>query len=123
MLHIRNKETTMEFKDQEFVEYLVKSIVSHPEDVSTVRSVDEMGVLITLKINREDMGYVIGRQGQTARAIRHLLKIVGARHNARVNLKIEEPEGSNYTPSEKKAPVAEVEEVEIDTAVIDDLTI
>lgn len=73
---------------------IVKAIVSHPEDVTTDRTVDEMGVLITLKINPEDMGYVIGRSGQTARAIRTLLKIVGAKNNARVNLKIYEPEGS-----------------------------
>jgi len=76
--------------DQEFVEYIVQSIVANPGDVSTDRKVDEMGVLITLKINPADMGYVIGRQGQTARAIRTLLKIVGAKNNARVNLKIEE---------------------------------
>lgn len=73
---------------------IVKAIVSHPEDVTTERTVDEMGVLITLKINQEDMGYVIGRSGQTARSIRTLLKIVGAKNNARVNLKIYEPEGS-----------------------------
>lgn len=81
-------------QDQQFVEMVVKAIVSHPEDVRTERTVDEMGVLITLHINPEDMGYVIGRQGQTARAIRTLLKIVGAKNNARVNLKIYEPEGS-----------------------------
>ena len=80
--------------DQDFVETVVKAIVAHPEDVSTERTVDEMGVLITLKVNPADMGYVIGRQGQTARAIRTLLKIVGAKLNARVNLKIFEPEGS-----------------------------
>ena len=81
-------------QDQEFVEMIVRAIVSHPDDVTTERTVDEMGVLITLKINPEDMGYVIGRSGQTARAIRTLLKIVGAKNNARVNLKIYEPEGS-----------------------------
>ena len=84
----------MAYADQEFVEYVVKAIVAHPEDVQTERVVDEMGVLITLKINPSDMGYVIGRQGQTARAIRTLLRIVGAKHDARVNLKIQEPEGS-----------------------------
>lgn len=81
--------------DQEFVETIVRAIVNHPTDVSTERIVDERGVLITLHINQEDMGYVIGRQGQTARAIRTLLKIVGAKANARVNLKIYEPEGSH----------------------------
>ncbi len=80
--------------DQEFVEYIVRGIVNNPDDVSTERIVDERGVLITLHINPEDMGYVIGRQGQTARAVRTLLKIVGAKENARVNLKIYEPEGS-----------------------------
>ena len=80
--------------DQEFVEYIVRGIVNHPDDVRTERIVDERGVLITLHINPEDMGYVIGRQGQTARAVRTLLKIVGAKENARVNLKIYEPEGS-----------------------------
>lgn len=88
------KEMAVKAPDQEFVEYVVKAIVSHPEDVSSERKVDEMGVLLTLKINPVDMGYVIGRQGQTARAIRTLLKIVGAKNNARVNLKIYEPEGS-----------------------------
>ncbi len=79
--------------DQEFVEYIVRNIVNHSDDVKTERVIDERGVLITLFINPEDMGYVIGRQGQTARAIRTLLKIVGAKNNARINLKIHEPEG------------------------------
>ncbi|MBI2099312.1 KH domain-containing protein [Candidatus Uhrbacteria bacterium] len=82
------------YSDQEFIEYTVKALVGHPEDVKTERTVDERGVLITLHINQEDMGYVIGRQGQTARALRTLLRIVGAKNNARVNLKIYEPEGS-----------------------------
>lgn len=82
------------FQDQDFVESVVKAIVGHPDDVRTERTIDERGVLITLHINQEDMGYVIGRQGQTARALRTLLKIVGAKNNARVNLKIFEPEGS-----------------------------
>jgi hypothetical protein len=85
---------TAKQSDQEFVEGLVKAIVANPADVTTERTVDEMGVLITLHLNPSDMGYVIGRQGQTARAIRTLLKIVGAKNNARVNLKIHEPEGS-----------------------------
>jgi len=79
--------------DQEFVEYAIKSIVDHPDEVKTTRTVDEMGVLLTLKVNPADMGQVIGRQGSTARAIRTLLRVIGAKHNARVNFKIEEPEG------------------------------
>lgn len=73
---------------------IVRALVNHPDDVKTERTVDERGVLITLHINPEDMGYVIGREGQTAHALRTLLRIVGAKNNARVNLKIYEPEGS-----------------------------
>lgn len=100
-------------KDQEFVEYVVKAIVNHPEDVKTERSVDEMGVLITLKINPEDMGYVIGKQGQTARAIRTLLKIVGAKEKARVNLKIHEPEGARASKKSTASAEVDVEDLKI----------
>ena len=79
-------------RDQEFVEHVVKELVDHPEDVRTERKVDEMGVLITLFINPQDFGQVIGRSGQTAKALRTLLRIVGAKNRARVNLKIYEPE-------------------------------
>jgi uncharacterized protein len=89
--------------DQEFVEYVVKSIVDHPDDVKVDRSVDEMGVLLTLTVNPDDMGQVIGRQGATAKSIRTLLRVIGAKNNARVNLKINEPEGSS-TPA--SAPVS-----------------
>ncbi|MEK7086896.1 MAG: KH domain-containing protein [Patescibacteria group bacterium] len=84
--------------DQEFLEYLVKSIVDHPDDVKVERKVDELGVLLSLKVNAQDMGQVVGRQGSTAKAIRSLLRIVGIKNNARVNLKIEEPEGSVRPP-------------------------
>jgi predicted RNA-binding protein YlqC (UPF0109 family) len=82
-------------RDEEFVQYVVKALVDNPNDVRTERSVDEMGVLITLHINPADMGTVIGRMGQTAKAVRTLLRVVGAKHKARVNLKIHEPEGSH----------------------------
>ncbi len=88
---------TME-QDQAFVEFVVKALVDNPDDVKTERSVDEMGVLITLHINPNDMGQVIGRMGQTAKALRTLLRVVGAKHKARVNLKIYEPEGSHRGP-------------------------
>jgi len=81
------------YKDQEFLEYIVKNLVNRPEDVKVDRHVDEMGVLLTLKVNPMDMGQVIGKQGQTAKAIRLLLRIVGLKSRARVNLKIEQPEG------------------------------
>lgn len=80
--------------DQAFVEYVVKAMVDHPDDVSVDRTVDEMGVLITLKVNQEDLGQIIGRQGQTAKSLRTLLRVVGAKNHARVNMKIYEPEGA-----------------------------
>ena len=92
-------------QDQEFVEYIVKALVDHPEDVKTDRSVDEMGVLITLHLNPQDMGQVIGRQGQTAKAIQTLLRVVGAKRKARVNLKINEPEGSTHRPAERRTDI------------------
>lgn len=114
-------------KDQEFVEYIVRGIVNHPDDVNTVRTVDERGVLITLHINQEDMGYVIGRQGQTARSIRTLLKIVGAKNNARVNLKIYEPEGSRpprkERPMEGGTPVSHDSGLDFDTSSVEELSI
>jgi hypothetical protein len=79
--------------DQEFVETVVKAIVDHPEDVKTNRSVDEMGVLIELTVHPEDMGKIIGKEGRTAKSIRTLLRVLGAKNNARVNLKIIEPAG------------------------------
>lgn len=80
--------------DKDFLEFVVKSIVDHPEEVKIERRVDEMGVLLSLNVNAQDMGQVVGRQGSTAKAIRSLLRIVGIKNNARINLKIEEPEGS-----------------------------
>lgn len=85
---------TESYKDQEFIEYVVKALVDHPEDVKVARKVDEMGVLITLDVHPEDMGMVIGREGMTAKSLRTLLRVIGAKNNARVNLKINEPEGS-----------------------------
>lgn len=106
-----------ETHDRDFLEYIVKNIVSNPNDVSVERTVDERGVLLTLDINPADMGYVIGRQGKTAQAIRSLLKIVGAKNNARVNLKINEPEGSQRPPRQERRSE------EIDTSSVDDLKI
>ncbi len=87
--------------DQQFLEYVVKALVDNPNDVKIVRTVDEMGVLMTLEVNGADMGKVIGRSGNTAKAIRTLLRVVGMKNNSRVNLKINEPEGSMKPASEK----------------------
>ena len=106
-------------KDQEFVEYVVKALVDHPDEVRTERNVDEMGVLITLHLNPEDMVKVIGRDGQTAKALRTLLRVVGAKSRARVNLKIVEPEGSTHVsrPREPRgatpAPAADMDDFKL----------
>ena len=84
----------MEDADKAFLEYVVKALVDNPNDVKIDRTVDEMGVLISLTVNPADMGKIIGRMGNTAKAIRTLLRIIGMKNNARVNLKINEPEGS-----------------------------
>lgn len=103
-------------KDQEFIEYVVKQLVDRPDEVTTDRTVDEMGVLITLKVSPQDLGQVIGRQGQTAKAIRTLLRVVGARNHARVNLKIYEPEGY------RKGPARQQEESQSDDSDLADPT-
>jgi uncharacterized protein len=82
--------------DKDFVEYVVKQIVNKPDEVEVTRKTDEMGVLIEVKVSQEDMGLLIGRSGSTAKAIRTLARIIGIRNNARVNLRIIEPEGSTH---------------------------
>lgn len=97
--------------DQEFLEYMIKALVDNPDAVKTDRKVDEMGVLITLKVDPADMGKIIGRMGQTAKAIRSLLRVVGVKNNARVNLKIEEPEGGKGPRSMREGVRSSVDEV------------
>src|SRR3954462_8354045 len=87
-------------RDQQFLEYVVKALVDNPNDVKINRTVDEMGVLLTLSVHKDDMGKVIGRSGATAKAIRTVLRVVGMKNDARVNLKIEEPEGSERAMSQ-----------------------
>ncbi len=99
-------------KDQEFVEYVVKALVENPDDVKTERKVDEMGVLIILSVNPTDMGKVIGKEGKTAKALRTLLRVLGAKNNARLNLKIAEPEGGKVPSETKNEDVTEPEETE-----------
>ena len=106
-------------RDEQFVEEVVKMLVDNPDDVKVNRKVDEMGVLITLDVNQEDMGMVIGREGSTAKALRTLLRVVGARNNARVNLKINEPEGSERPPRKEREERVEGEKKTLDEVVGD----
>lgn len=119
-------------QDQQFLEAIVKAIVNNPDAVKSTRTVDERGVLITLDVAATDIGYVIGRQGQTVRAIRTLLRVVGAKNNASVNLKINEPEGGRGPrfareerpqTSSDAAPAAPAPTnmADVDTSALDDI--
>jgi len=111
--------------DQQFVEYIIKSIVSHPDDVSINRTVDEKGVLLELTVNDEDLGRVIGKRGATAQSVRTLLRALGTKNEARFNLKIidNSPEGSR-PPRQDDRPLREgVPADTTSTAVSDDTTV
>ena len=99
--------------DVAFLEYVVKALVDNPNDVKVNRTVDEMGVLLTLSISAADMGKVIGRSGNTAKAIRTLLRVVGMKNNARVNLKINEPEGGTRPERATKSVDDAMEDLKI----------
>ncbi len=107
--------------DVQFLEYVVKALVSHPDDIKIKRTVDEMGVLMTLDVHPDDMGKVIGRSGNTAKAIRILLRVVGMKNNSRINLKINEPAGSStrQTPDTKITPVSKTLDEAVDDLNLD----
>jgi uncharacterized protein len=106
-------------QDQQFLEYVVKALADFPDDVKITRTVDEMGVLLLLSVNKDDMGKIIGRSGQTAKAIRTILRVVGMKNDARVNLKIEEPEGSERAPRE--AAIAKPAEPYVRDTTVEDV--
>ena len=97
--------------DQQFVEYIVKSLVERPDDVVVDRIVDEKGVLLTLTVNPEDLGRVIGRRGGTAQSLRTLLRALGTKNSARYNLKIV----NNDNPDEVVATASSDDPVENST--------
>lgn len=110
--------TTMN-ADQQFLEYVIKALVDEPDQVKVARTVDEMGVLLTLEVGAVDMGKIIGRQGNTAKAVRTLLRVVGMKNNSRVNLKINEPVGGLRSP-ERSAPASSSSTVKtVDEAMAD----
>lgn len=106
--------------DQQFLEFIIKSLVDNPDQVKVSRSVDEMGVLLTLEVAAADMGKIIGRQGNTAKSIRTLLRVVGMKNNSRVNMKINEPEGGLRAGVQSDAPsVAAKASKSVDEAMAD----
>jgi uncharacterized protein len=100
-------------QDHAFLDFVVKALVDHPESVVSARTVDEMGVLLTLTVHPDDMGKIIGKDGNTAKSLRTLLRVVGMKHNARVNLKINEPVGGkrDVSPREEKTVDQVVDEL------------
>ncbi len=113
--------------DQEFLKYVVESLVDEPSAVKVNRKVDEMGVLLTLDVAPADMGKIIGRSGNTAKSIRTLLRVVGMKNNARVNLKINEPEGgmrygqdnNGEASASDKNKVEAADSADVDSAIED----
>lgn len=93
--------------DQQFVEYIVKTLVNNPEKVSVERTIDEKGVLLSLTVDPEDIGRVIGRHGVTAQAMRVLLRALGTKQDARFNLKIENSDSVAAPKAGKEADAAE----------------
>ena len=120
----------MEMDDIKLLKTIVEAVVSEPGDVKVERKVDEMGVLLELTINPKDMGTIIGKEGKTAKALRTILRAFGAKNQARLNLKIIEPEGGQAVPSEAnesqseempaEAPSEDVAEAPVETKVAED---
>ncbi len=107
--------------DQQFVEFIVKSLVNNPDAVSIERRIDEKGVLLELTVDAEDLGRVIGKRGATAQSLRTLLRALGTKNEARYNLKIvdvDRPEGERGVSN--AAPLAAVsDDASADTPVDD----
>ncbi len=106
--------------DQQFVEYIVKNLVNDPESVEVERQIDEKGVLLSLTVDPEDLGRVIGKRGATAQSIRTLLRALGTKNDARYNLKIvdnDRPEIQNHQASEPENDQQEAEPVENDDEI------
>ncbi|MBR3248907.1 KH domain-containing protein [Candidatus Saccharibacteria bacterium] len=102
--------------DQQFVEYIVKTLVNNPDKVAVERKIDEKGVLLSLTVDPEDVGRVIGKRGVTAQAIRVLLRALGTKQDARYNLKIvntDDEATPRHAEQASTSPAAEeTEEVE-----------
>ncbi|MFC1720968.1 KH domain-containing protein [Patescibacteria group bacterium] len=107
----------MQEQDQVFLEYVVKALVDNPDAVKVDRKVDEMGVLLTLDIDAADMGKIIGRSGNTAKALRTLLRVVGMKNNSRVNLKINEPEGGQRYEAGASDEASSTTAADVDEAI------
>ena len=112
--------------DQQFIEYIVKSLVGNPDAVSIERTIDEKGVLLELTVDPEDLGRVIGKRGSTAQSLRALLRALGTKNDARYNLKIvdvDRPEGERNLPSEPRADRPQQDSSTADDSSNDDVAV
>ncbi|MDD2871927.1 MAG: KH domain-containing protein [Candidatus Gracilibacteria bacterium] len=75
-------------KEVEFLQFIIENLVDNKTDVVIERTEDELGVLLTLKVNKDDMGVIIGKGGNTINSIRSLLRLFGMKINKRINLKV-----------------------------------
>ena len=111
--------------DQQFVEYIVKTLVNNPDKVSVERKIDEKGVLLSLTVDPEDVGRVIGKRGVTAQSIRMLLRALGTKQDARYNLKIvntdEDGESSHESHRDEKRQNQHEEEKEVEAVEVKDV--
>lgn len=111
--------------DQQFVEYIVKTLVNNPDKVSVERKIDEKGVLLSLTVDPEDVGRVIGKRGVTAQSIRMLLRALGTKQDARYNLKIvntdEDGEASHESHRDEKRQNQHEEEKEVEAVEVEDV--
>lgn len=90
---------------EKYLADIIRPLLTNPTASTITQSIDDMGILLTLQVAPEDMGPIIGKSGETAKAIRHLLRIAGVKQNARVSVKINEPDGSPYIPRVKERVV------------------
>lgn len=102
--------------DQQFVEYVVKTLVEHPDDVVVERLIDEKGVLLTLTVNPDDLGRVIGKRGGTAQSLRTLLRALGTKNDARYNLKIVNNDGYTGAKERHEETSEPAEEPDVDNS-------
>jgi len=114
---VTNSDSSAAGPDKDFLEMVVKAIVDNPDDVLLERNVDDLGVLIKLRVNEADMSKVVGKGGQTAKALRTLLRLVGSKYDFRTNLKILEPDGSeqrfstsSVEPKQASKPIDTIDE-------------
>jgi len=104
--------------DQQFVEYIVKSLVSKPDSVKIDRRIDEKGVLLELTVDGEDLGRVIGKRGATAQSLRTLLRALGTKNDARYNLKIVDM-SNGYSPDAKTSDDRQETEATEENSVVE----